>query len=281
MIQAIGHDLQLPASRDQRSRQEFVAALRSHVLGDMAEHMRQRYHERYADDPAESEARDGTDVHETMQSDPYFRFYSAIRLNAQEMVFRSVIPVVEQNIDELNGRAAALRNEAHQQPALRDDFEIPRSVADIDVHLAPGSYHTEYADSDTAAGAIYDNSINVFAFNQMGRHVDDIGHTMSNYVRLTTPELQPKRILDCGCTVGHNTVPWKQTFPQAEVHGIDRSILTMSGAALTCQCPGIGKLDLVEIARSVKIGDGQLQSALVCHCCSTPGRQEKHTATLP
>ena len=83
MIQAIGHDLTLSATRDERSRQEFVAALRSHVLGDMAEHMRKRYHARYASRAEESEASDGTQVHELMQSDPYFRFYSAIRLNAQ------------------------------------------------------------------------------------------------------------------------------------------------------------------------------------------------------
>ena len=91
------------------------------------------------------------------------------------------------------------------------------------MHLAPGSYHTEYAENDVAAGAIYDNSINVFAFNQMGRNMDDIGHTISNYLRLSYPDFSPERILDCGCTVGHNTLPWKQTFPDAEVTGVDVS----------------------------------------------------------
>jgi ubiquinone/menaquinone biosynthesis C-methylase UbiE len=46
---------------------------------------------------------------------------------------------------------------------------------------------------------------------------------MSNYVRLTYPEFKPENILDCGCTVGHNTVPWKLTFPDAQVTGIDVS----------------------------------------------------------
>ena len=28
-------------------------------------------------------------------------------------------------------------------------------------------------------------------------------------------------ILDCGCTVGHNTLPWAETFPEAQVTAID------------------------------------------------------------
>ena len=65
----------------------------------------------------------------------------------------------------------------------------------------------------------------------MGRNVDDIGWTMANYVRLKFPDFKPASILDCGCTVGHNTVPWKLTFPEAEVHGIDVSAPVLRYAA--------------------------------------------------
>ena len=231
MIKPLQHELQINAARDDQARQGFVAALRSHVLGDMAQHMRGRYHKRIASGAADFVPQSGPEVHELMQSDPYFRFYSAVRYNAQEMVFRSVIPTVEKNLDELNRTAAEVRRRESIEPELAEGFEVPRSVADIDVHLSPGSYHTEYAENDVAAGAVYDNSINVFAFNQMGRNMDDIGHTMSNYIRLMYPDFKPERILDCGATVGHNTVPWKQTYPQAEVHGIDVSAPLMRYAA--------------------------------------------------
>ena len=135
------------------------------------------------------------------------------------------------NLDELNERGRQLRQgegaSANTDPAL----DVPRNVANIDVHLSPGSYHTEYDADDVAAGAIYDNSINVFAFNQMGRNVDDIGWTMANYVRLKFPDFKPASILDCGCTIGHNTVPWKLTFPEAEVTGIDVSAPVLRYAA--------------------------------------------------
>jgi ubiquinone/menaquinone biosynthesis C-methylase UbiE len=229
MIKQLGHALRITPTRDEKARQEFVAALRSHVLGDMATYMRRRYHERYG--AGEPEAQNGTEVHEVMQADSYFRFYSSIRLNAQEMVFRSVVPLVDRELDDLNAQAAEIRETENQQPRLQQDLDIPRSVSAIDVHLSPGSYHTEYADNDVAAGAIYDNSMNVFAFNQMGRHNDDIGHTMSNYVRRKFPDFNPEKILDCGCTVGHNTLPWKQTFPSAQVHGIDVSAPLMRYAA--------------------------------------------------
>ncbi|MDH3977481.1 MAG: class I SAM-dependent methyltransferase [Gammaproteobacteria bacterium] len=220
MINNLNHELKVESTKNERSRQEFVAALRSHVLGDMASHMRDRYHSRYG---AETKATSGTDVHEAMQSDPYFRYYSAVRYNAQEMVFRSVVPTIDRNHDKLNATAATISSKTNSQANIDPDLAIPRSVSEIDVHLAPGSYHTEYAENDVAAGAIYDNSINVFAFNQMGRNMDDIGHTISNYLRLSYPDFSPERILDCGCTVGHNTLPWKQTFPDAEVTGVDVS----------------------------------------------------------
>ncbi len=239
MINPLQHSLQPEVSRDQHSRQEFVAALRSHVLGDMAEHMRERYLERVESGQSRFVPTTGEEVHEAMQSDPYFRFYSAMRVNAQEMVFRSVVPTIDGQLETLNEHAAKLRSAAGNEPRLDASFEVPRNVTAIDVHLAPGSYHTEYADNDVAAGAIYDNSINVFAFNQMGRNIDDIGQTMANYTRLKLTDVNPQRILDCGCTIGHNTLPWKQAFPQAEVTGIDVSAPLLRYAAARAAGMGV------------------------------------------
>lgn len=234
MIKQLQHEIGLNPNRDERSRQEFVSSLRAHVMADMAASMKQRYQEQA--EPAFERERgrkpaDGAEVHKLMQGDDYFRFYSSMRRSAQEMTFRSVIPAVDRDLEELNERGRKIREQGVASVSLDPEFEVPRNVSNIDVHLAPGSYHTEYANDDVSAGAIYDNSINVFAFNQMGRNVDDIGWTMANYVRLKFPDFKPEKILDCGCTVGHNTVPWKLTFPQAEVTGIDVSAALLRYAA--------------------------------------------------
>ena len=229
MIKNLSHDLCLPPSRDERTRQEFVASLRHHVLDDMASSMRERYEHHVKPAFERSAGRaptDGDEVHDAMRDDPYFQFYSSIRYNAQEMVFRSVIPIIDRDLEHLNSLAKEIRTapgEDSGQLELNPDLDIPVNVSNIDVHLSPGSYHSEYQADDVSPGAIYDNSINVFAFNQMGRNTDDIGHSFANYVKLAFPDFKPKSILDAGCTIGHNTVPWALTMPNAEVTGIDVS----------------------------------------------------------
>lgn len=222
MLKDLSHDLRVTPTRDERTRQEFVASLRRHVLGDMATSLREGYERRVLPAFERASGRppaDGEEVHDAIQEDRYFRFYSAIRYNAQEMVFRSVIPVIDRHMEDLNARAGAQPGNFVPNP----DLAVPANVANIDVHLSPGSYHSEYGPDDVTAGAIYDNSINVFAFNQMGRDVDDIGHSFANYLRLAFPGFHPERILDAGCTVGHNTLPWARVFPGAEVTGVDVS----------------------------------------------------------
>ena len=55
----------------------------------------------------------------------------------------------------------------------------------------------------------------------MGSNLDDIGRSVAGYVKARYPDFKPQRILDMGCTIGHNTVPWAKEYPEAEVHAID------------------------------------------------------------
>jgi SAM-dependent methyltransferase len=229
MIKPLLHDLTVNPSRDEKSRQEFVSSLRGHILVDMATSMNQRFDEKISPQFSREHKRppkDGPEVHRLMKNDQYFKFYSSVRYNTQEMVWRSVIPAVERELDTLINKASALRADTSKTQgslSLDPSLEMPRNVTEVEVHLVPGSYHTEYAEDDIAAGAVYDNGLNIFAANFMGRNLDDIGITMSNYVRLKFPHLKPQKILDCGCTIGHNSAAWAQTFPDAEVDAIDVS----------------------------------------------------------
>lgn len=245
MIEDLLHSLKIEPTRDERARQEFVSCLRSYILVDMATTMNRRYEEKVAPRFERENNRlpdDGPEVHKAMKSDLYFKFYSSVRYNAQEMVWRSVIPVVERNLDGLIAEAKELKADASKAKGsvrLDSDIEIPRSVSEIDVHLAPGSYHTEYVPDDVAAGAIYDNGLNVFAANMMGGNLADIGESMSNYVRLKYPNFHPKKILDCGCTIGHNSAAWAKTFPDAEVHAIDVSAPLLRYGNARAQSQGV------------------------------------------
>jgi len=226
VINRLPHELALNPSCDERSRQEFVASLRHHVLDGMAGHMRDRYHNVVKPEFVKTHGREpvnGDEVHDAMLGDTFFQFYSTARYNAQQMVHQSVIPMINRNMDDTNSKAKALRDNDDVGGSLTLDeaLEIPRSVSSIDVHLAPGSYHSEFTEDDTSVGAFYENSINVFAFNQMGQHMNDIGHTFSQFVKNVYPDFKPEKILDAGCTIGLNTLPWAENFPEAEVTAID------------------------------------------------------------
>ena len=244
MIHDLKHELNLTPTRDEKSRQELVSTLRGYVLVDMAMAMNQRYENEVKPQFVQAHGREpesGPDVHKAMRSDDYFKFYSSIRYNAQEMVWRSVIPVIDRELDGLVEQANVLADDKTVGGALKlnTDLEVPKNVSQFDVHLAPGSYHSEYVAGDLAAGAIYDNGLNVFAANMMGENLSDIGQSMANYVRLKFPDFKPKNILDCGCTVGHNTLEWARAYPDAEVTGIDVSAPVLRYAHARAQAQNV------------------------------------------
>ncbi len=221
------HDLYVRGSRRQAAQQDFVFGLRAYVLNDMANTMKSRFEEKVEPDflrATGAAPKDGVDVHKAMKQDNYFRFYSSMRYCAQEMVWRSVGRALNENSDEFDEKLAGVQSASSAVDGsleLDEALELPKNVAAIDVHLAPGGYHTETNPEDCAAGALYDQGLNIFSFGMMGANLDDIGHSMANYVRVKHPDFKPRNVLDLGCTIGHNTCAWATVYPDAAVTGID------------------------------------------------------------
>jgi SAM-dependent methyltransferase len=221
MAVELKHAMAPEATPDDVARGRFVSAVRGLILNDLAADMRDAFDRRAA--PAFRKANghepaSSRDAHLAMRGDPAFNIYSAMRVQAQKMVWSSVGESVERDRNRL---AKAARSVADQPGTLTLDpaLAIPRNVHAVDVHLMPGSY-TRGADS-LEAGAIYDRGLAVFSMGLMGANLDDIGLSMSGYIRQRFPDFSPRAILDTGCTIGHNTLPWKQTYPDADVVGID------------------------------------------------------------
>ena len=227
MTQPLHHELYTPGDRRMMAKQAFVSGLRGFILNDMANGMKARYESHVEPKAKKSENRapkDGVEVHRAIKDDIYFKFYSSMRYNAQEMVWRSVQRPLDENLEHLNQTASDLMTKADQVGGsleLNPDLTLPKNVTGIDVHLAPGAYHEEYAQNDVASGAIYDHGLNVFSFGMMGANLDDIGQSFANYIRLKFPDFNPAAILDMGCTIGHNSCAWAKTYPQAKVTAID------------------------------------------------------------
>lgn len=236
------HALKLRKTRDEKARMNFVSGIRAHVLNDMANGMRAVWEADVEPEFRRKRRRgpkDGPEVHSAMKSNEYFKFYSTLRVTAQDLVWQSVFPPLDRERDRLKADALALQRRSKLGSlTLAEDFEVPRYVSAIDVHLMAGNYDGEYDSDDVTAGSLYDNGLAVFSFGLMGKNLDDIGQSIAGFVKRKFPQLAPKKILDLGCTIGHNTGSWKDTFPNAEVHGIDVAAPCLRYAHARAQAQG-------------------------------------------
>lgn len=221
MVLTLQHPMQPQQTPDDIARGRFVSGLRSFILNDLAQDLRQAYDERVAPafDRAHGRApQSSAEVHKAMRGDPAFKVYSACRVRAQQMVWEAVAPVVERERTAL--QAAADATGALETVRLDPALPLPRNIDGLDVHLMPGGY-AGGGDFALASGAVYDQGLAIFSMGLMGANLDDIGRSMAGYIRAAFPDFAPAAILDVGCTIGHNTLPWKLAYPAAEVHAVD------------------------------------------------------------
>ena len=212
------HSLALNKNLDQRARERFTSSMRAWVLTDLASQMQLDYEMAREADGAHHES--GEAVHQFLKQRGLFKWYSSLRCATQELVWQSVLCAIESDPESI-ARISSLRGTEHGGSLeLSAAIAMPAYSEEMDVHLMPGNYQGGPGDG-AEAGAVYDNGLDVFSFGVMGENLDDIGHSMANFCRLKWPDLNPQLIVDVGCTIGHNTVPWKQTFPHARVHGLD------------------------------------------------------------
>ena len=74
---------------------------------------------------------------------------------------------------------------------------------------------------DVGQGAIYDRGVHVYAMGGSGPCNDALGRGTVSFVGRRFPGLRPRRILELGCGVGHNLIPYADAYPEAEIHGVD------------------------------------------------------------
>jgi SAM-dependent methyltransferase len=235
MTRLVTHALAVRPTRDELAAQDFTSTLRGHVLNNMAASLKTRFESDIAP-RLPAAPTDGHAVHKALKGDTYFRFYSALRMGAQEMVWASVNDAVHRDAPRLAATAAKLAEAPRGSLTLDPALDVPRNVSAIDVHLMPGSY---CGGDGLTAGATYENGLSVFSFGLMGQNLDDIGESCAFWLRRTHPDFAPKAILDLGCSVGHQTLPWKRAYPEARVTGIDVAAPCLSYAHARAEAQGV------------------------------------------
>jgi len=213
-------------THDERARQQFVSTLRKHAIVDLRDMMKRDYDGRVepALDARGESPQDWRGIERAMEKEQSYRFYSAVRYNAQEMSFLSVQTSVERALPAMIevAKEASARNPAGGSLRIPEKFEVPRYVSALDVHLVPGSFHAEYTADDVAQGAMIWFGSKVFAGRHPFRKMSGaVAESVGQWLRRKHPDFAPRRILDLATTSGKNLLPYQTHFPKAELFGID------------------------------------------------------------
>ena len=219
------HALLPVASHDEAARFGVIANLNAFLAQRVAPTVqsafegrgKQGFRVRHGKDPV-----DRHDVAEAMGRDPAYRAWSALRRNTMEMRQQAGRSLVLRQARELMERARAL-NAGTSRLRLDPELEAPRYVASIDAHLMPGGYLGEQFTGDVSNAASYDAGFFATVGGSGGPLNDAAGRALVAWLRAEHPQFEPRRIVDLGAGLGHNTLPLRAAFPDAEVIAIDVS----------------------------------------------------------
>lgn len=217
------HDLLPTATHDEVVRFDVVAQLNAHVAQRLAPKVREAYEAQAVNAWRMRHGREPADRHEVaeaMQREPAYRSFSLVRRHTMEIRQQAGRSLVARQRDrlrdvarEVNAEAATLRLD----PAL----DLPRYVTAVDTHLMQGGYTAERVADDVGNAANYDAGMYATIGGSGGPWNDAAGRALVAWLRREHPRFAPRRIVDLGCGLGHNTLPLGDAFPEAEIIAVD------------------------------------------------------------
>lgn len=216
------HGMMTRRSHDEAERQNNVRTLRQSVLRKLAAGSREMFYrdiapryEKQAGKPLD----DYRQIRQEMLKGNYMKFQMGFHRVVQELMWEALVPPVEEQLPDLIETSKELDQNLGSLE-LDPDLELPRYITAVDIHCQPGGFTADHCDGDISAGAIYDRAIHIY--NSGGAGMTDMaGRTITGYLDAIFPDLNPTRILDMGCTVGHSTAAYAKRWPDAELHAID------------------------------------------------------------
>ncbi|WP_040482116.1 class I SAM-dependent methyltransferase [Luminiphilus syltensis] len=209
-------------THDELARQHFVRSFKEYLVGAIHPGLETAYEKRAKPTFEAEHQREPETMQEVgtvMKQDSHYQAWSSLLRTSQEMMWSSAQIPVERTLPSLVGNA---RNTPPCGSLTLDPkLMTPAYHTAVDIHCQPGGYHTEYTEDDVAQGAIYDRAVYLYAMGQMGVNNADMGDSTVAWLQSEYPDFVPEKILDMGCAVGHSTLPYASSFPDAEVHAID------------------------------------------------------------
>ena len=206
-----GLEVAVPA--EQRSRIEFVLALRKHWANGLYAALRAQYDARLAGIAADARPRTGEEAGPIVADLPLYPAFAWFERNEQKMKWRAVTAACEAERTKL---VAAL-NMPVERPIgsleLHPSLALPDYYRNTEFHIQPGGVWT--ADLNAF---IYELGAKVIF---LGKNDDYVFHRL--FTETAIPAGEYRDILDMGCGFGKSTRPFVDRFPKARVIGIDLS----------------------------------------------------------
>ncbi|PTD26600.1 class I SAM-dependent methyltransferase [Sphingomonas fennica] len=247
---AVARHAVFPAPRhDEAARYNFLTGLNKYLSGTIGAGNKLAYDTRVLPAFRAEHGRDPRDrfeIRHAMNRDPWHRFWSACKRNSMEMRQQNGRSITLRQIDELAGKVRQF-NEGRNTLELDPAVKVPRYQDAVDIHCMPGCYHGEERPGDMSAGANYDSGLFATTGGGLGALSDGGGQALVEWIRKERPGWAPKRILDLGCTVGHNIVPLALAFPEAEVIAIDTAAPVLRYGHARAQALGATNLRFIQM----------------------------------
>ena len=243
------HEVFPEFDHDERARYNFLSNLNRFVATVIAPGNKTAYDKRVepqfvAENGKTFQNRE--ELKDAMAKDAHYQNWAALRRSTMEMRQQNGRAVVLRQAEALREKTDALLAKADNL-TLKDNFQVPPYLLHVDNHLMPGSYHTEYIKDDVANAANYDSGLFVTSGGMLGSLTDGGGRAIAKWIKENYPNFKPKRILDIGCGLGHNTLPIAMAFPDAEVIAIDAGAPMLRYGAARAIALGVKNVHFIQM----------------------------------
>lgn len=223
MSRATTHDLQPRTDHDGRSRRLAVLACKRAIRATLESRLRDDY-EALVLNPGQQAPTSAADIEGAMRNLASYEYWASATRASQDRMWQLLAGQVDADYDRIAADARERTATPLGSLTLGELGEIPDYYRDAPcIHGQPGGYLLERDADDIAAGILYEAGGNIYAFGQGIGKRDSKAQRLIRHIRERFPGLEPRRILEMGCSAGSQSVDYPAAFPDAEFHAIDLS----------------------------------------------------------
>ena len=212
------------SNHDESSRESFCRVLGSKLASDLRPKLKSLYEKKLHKKLFDSLGREPNrkEIAKFIRSQLEGKIWYRLRTDNQDRMYNITFDTILRESKNISKIASKSKGKIGSMK-LNSKIKIPSYLKKLDIHRRPGGYHSQYFDGDISAGAHYDKTISIHNMGSHGLNNDDPGKSIALWIKKKYQHFKPKNILDLGCTIGSNTLPYKEIFPESNVFGIDIS----------------------------------------------------------